>query len=133
MRFVVRRLAFFVITLWAAVTANFFIPRLMPGDPATAMMARYHGRINPEAIHALQAAFGVNSHQSLASAYFAYLANVARGRFGVSLTFFPQAVGHEVVQALPWTLALVGITTIFAFVLGTLIGLLGAWRRGGML
>lgn len=133
MTFVVRRLAFFVVTLWAAVTANFFIPRLMPGDPALAMMARYRGRINPSALHSLQIEFGVGSHQSLVAAYFTYLANIARGRFGVSLTFFPQAVGHEVVQALPWTLALVGITTIFAFVLGTLIGLLGAWRRGGLL
>jgi peptide/nickel transport system permease protein len=122
-----------VITLWAAVTANFFIPRLMPGNPALAMMARYRGRVNPAALHSLEIAFGVNNHQSLLAAYFTYLVNIARGRFGVSLTFFPQQVGHEVVQALPWTLALVGITTIFAFVLGTLIGLLGAWRRGGML
>jgi peptide/nickel transport system permease protein len=42
-------------------------------------------------------------------------------------------VAHQVLQALPWTLALVGITTILAFVLGTLIGLVSAWRRGGTL
>jgi peptide/nickel transport system permease protein len=133
MRFVVRRLGFFLVTLWAAVTTNFLIPRLMPGNPALAMMARYRGHVNPQALHALEIAFGVNTHQSLVSAYFTYLGNIVRGRFGVSLTFFPDQVSHEVLQALPWTLALVGITTILAFVLGTLVGLLGAWRRGGVL
>ena len=133
MRFVLRRLGFFVITLWAAVTANFLIPRLMPGNPAIAMMSRYRGHINPQALHAIQIAFGVNNHQSLVSAYFTYLGNVARGRFGISLTFFPDAVSHDVLQALPWTLALVGVTTILAFLLGTLIGLVAAWRRGGIL
>src|SRR5581483_8014453 len=133
MRFVLRRLAFFVITLWAAVTLNFLIPRLMPGNAAIAMMARYRGRVSPQALHALEIAFGVNSHQSLLSAYFTYLGNVCRGRFGTSLTFFPDAVSHQVLQALPWTLALVGVTTILGFVFGTLIGLVAAWRRGGVL
>ncbi|HZT90468.1 MAG TPA: ABC transporter permease [Gaiellaceae bacterium] len=132
MRFVLRRLSFFVITLWAAVTLNFLIPRLMPGNPALAMMARYKGHINPQALHALEIAFGVGTHKSLGAAYVAYLGDLVRGRFGISLTFFPQAVMHEVLQALPWTLALVGITTILAFSLGTLIGIVGAWRRGGV-
>ena len=133
MSFVLRRIGFFVVTLWAAVTLNFFIPRLMPGNPAQAMMARYKGHINPQAIHALEIAFGVNNHQSFLAAYFTYLGNIARGRFGTSLTFFPDAVTHEVLQALPWTLLLVGVTTILAFVLGTFIGLLAAWKRGGWL
>jgi peptide/nickel transport system permease protein len=132
-RFVLRRIGFFVVTLWAAITLNFFIPRLMPGNPALAMMARYKGHINPQAIHALEIAFGVNNHQSLLSSYFTYLGNIFRGRLGISLTFFPDAVTHDVKQALPWTLLLVGVTTILAFVLGTLIGLLAAWKRGGWL
>jgi peptide/nickel transport system permease protein len=122
-----------VVTLWAAVTTNFLIPRLMPGNPALAMMARYHGHINPSALHAIEIAFGLNKHQSVVSSYFSYLGNVFRGRLGVSITFFPDAVTHDVLQALPWTLALIGSTTIIAFVLGTLIGLVGAWRRGGWL
>ena len=133
MRFILRRLGFFVVTLWAAVTLNFLIPRLMPGNPALAMMARYRGHINPQALHALEIAFGVHTHQSLVSEYFSYLGNIFRGRFGVSLTFFPDAVSRDVLQALPWTLALVGVTTILAFLLGTFIGLLAAWKRGGWL
>src|SRR5437588_8777171 len=133
MRFVLRRFAFFVATLWAAITLNFLIPRLMPGNAALAMMARYRGRVNPDALHALEVAFGVNTHQSLVAAYFTYLGNIFRGRFGMSLTFFPDAVSHQVLQALPWTLGLVGVTTVLAFILGTLIGLVSAWRRGGAL
>src|SRR5262249_39202582 len=106
-------------------------PRLMPGAPAVAMLARSRGRVSPDARHALQIAFGGNSHQSLLSAYFAYLWNIARLHLGTSLTFFPDAVTHEVGQALPWTIGLIGVTTILAFVLGTFIGLLAAWRRGG--
>jgi peptide/nickel transport system permease protein len=133
MRFVLRRVAFFVATLWAAITINFLIPRLMPGNAAIAMLGRYRGRINPAALHALEIAFGINTHQSLLGAYVSYLGNIFRGRFGTSLTFFPDAVMHEVLQALPWTLGLVGLTTILAFIVGTLIGLISAWRRGGML
>jgi peptide/nickel transport system permease protein len=134
LRFVLRRLGFFVVTLWAAITVNFLIPRLMPGNPALAMMSRYRGgHINPQALQALEIAFGVHTHQSLVSEYFTYLGNVVRGRFGISLTFFPDPVMHDVLQALPWTLALVGVTTVLAFVLGTLIGLVGAWRRGGFM
>ena len=133
MRFILRRLGFFVVTLWAAITLNFFIPRLMPGNAAEAMMSRFHGHINPQALHALEVAFGVKAHQSLVSQYFSYLGNTFRGRFGVSLTFFPDPVMKDVLQALPWTLVLVGVTTILAFVLGTMIGLVGAWRRGGLM
>jgi len=132
-RFILRRLGVFVVTLWAAITLNFFIPRLMPGNAAEAMMSRFHGHINPQALHALEVAFGVKAHQSLVGQYFSYLGNTVRGRFGTSLTFFPDPVMKDVLQALPWTLVLVGVTTILAFVLGTMIGLVGAWRRGGLM
>src|SRR5262249_11830179 len=118
MRFVARRLGFFVLTLWAAITLNFLIPRLMPSNAAIAMVARYKGRISPQGMHPIEIAFGVNNHQSLLGAYFAYLGNMARLRLGTSLTFFPDSVIHQLGQALPWTLGLIGLTTIFAFVLG---------------
>jgi peptide/nickel transport system permease protein len=50
--------------------------------------------------------------------------------FGVSYTFYPQSVGELVSTALPYTLILVGVVTIVAFVLGTLLGVLAAWKRG---
>ena len=132
MRYVLRRLGFFVATLWAAMTINFLLPRLMPGNPAIAMMARFHGRLTGSTLKAMEVAFGVNSHTGLVSQYFSYLGNTLTGHWGTSLTFFPDTVSQVVASALPWTLGLVGVATVIAFVLGTFIGLFGAWRRGGL-
>ncbi|MFI5036205.1 MAG: ABC transporter permease [Acidimicrobiales bacterium] len=133
MRFLVRRLGFLLVALWAALTVNFFIPRLMPGNPAEAMMARFRGHVNPSALHALEVAFGVNTHESLINAYFAYLGNTLTGHLGISLTDFPIPVSQVIMKALPWSLGLVGITTVLGFLLGTTIGAVAAWRRGGVL
>ena len=133
MRFILRRLGFFVLTLWAAVTLNFFLPRLMPGNPALAMLAKFRGPVNPSALKALEVAFGVKTHQSLISQYFSYLGNISTGKFGTSLYFYPESVGRVILDAIPWTLGLVGVTTILAFLLGTGVGIVAAWRRGGLL
>jgi peptide/nickel transport system permease protein len=97
------------------------------------MMAKFRGPVSPQAYKALAVAFGLNNQQSLFSQYVTYLGDVATGKFGTSLYFYPQSVGRVVLDAIPWTLGLVGITTILAFVLGTGIGILAAWRRGGRL
>jgi peptide/nickel transport system permease protein len=134
MRFVLRRSGFFLLTLWVALTLNFLLPRMMPGNPALAVIGKFKGGITPEALKALDAEFGLNAHQSLLSQYWTYLGDVATGKWGVSLTTQPgNSVARIVLDALPWTLGLVGITTILAFILGTLIGIIGAWRRGGRL
>jgi peptide/nickel transport system permease protein len=133
MRFALRRLGFFALTMWAALTLNFFLPRMMPGNPAIAMMSKFRGPVTGEALKALEVEFGLNTHQSLIAQYFSYLGNVARGQFGTSLYFYPESVAHEVATAIPWTLGLVGVTTILAFILGTGVGIVSAWRRGGRL
>jgi len=133
MRFLVRRLGFLLVALWAALTVNFFIPRLMPGNPAEAMMASFRGHVNPSAMHALEVAFGVNTHESLVNSYFAYLGNTLTGHLGNSLSYSLLPVSSVIMKALPWSLGLVGITTILGFVLGTAIGAVAAWRRGGAL
>jgi len=134
MRFVLRRLGFFLLTLWVALTLNFVLPRLMPGNPALAAIANHKGVISPQALKALEAQFGLNTHQNVVAQYFKYLGNTATGNWGESLTTQPgNSVAHMVLDAIPWTLGLVGVTTVLAFVLGTLIGIVGAWRRGGHL
>jgi peptide/nickel transport system permease protein len=132
MRFVLRRAGFFLLTLWAAVTLNFFLPRMMPGNPAIAMMAKFRGRISGQELTTLETIFGVNSGQSLPAQYVHYLGDIARGNFGTSLFYFPSPVSQVVRGAIFWTLGLVGITTILAFVLGTGVGIVAAWRRGGL-
>jgi peptide/nickel transport system permease protein len=133
MRFALRRLGFFLLTLWAALTLNFVLPRLMPGNPAIAMIAKFKGGVSPQALHTLEVQFGVDTRKSIIAQYGSYLKNVATGNFGTSLSEYPTSVGHIISSAIFWTLGLVGMTTILAFILGTLIGILGAWRRGGSL
>jgi peptide/nickel transport system permease protein len=102
----------------------------MPGNPAQVLVAE-HPHLNPQAVHALLALLGGTTHQSLPSQYITYWEHVATFNFGISLTTsFGKSVDSMVYQALPWTLGLVGITTLLAFILGTFIGLISAWRRG---
>jgi peptide/nickel transport system permease protein len=128
MRYLAKRGALFLVTLWAALTVNFVIPRVMPGNEASAVLATFRG-VNPAALHALQLQFGVNVHEGVIASYFHYLGNILTGQFGVTAQGVP--VMNEITSKLPWTLGLVGVTTIIAFVIGTLVGVVSAWRRGG--
>jgi peptide/nickel transport system permease protein len=80
----------------------------------------------------MEAAFGLHPHTSIFQQYFDYLSNTVHGDLGTSLSFFPSPVGKVIMLALPWTVGLVGTATVIAFLLGTLIGMLAAWRRGGI-
>ena len=131
MRYVVRRLVLYVIALWAALTINFVLPRMMPGNPAIAMLAKFGGRLNPQALNAIEVAFGVHTHQSIAVQYVNYLGQLLHGNLGTSLMFFPTPVSQAIRTALPWTLGLVGMATVISFAIGMLIGVYTAWRRGG--
>ena len=133
MRFVLRRIGFFALTLWTCLTLNFLLPRLMPGNPALAMMAKFHGELTPQSLKALEILFGVNTHASLGSQYISYLHQVVTGNFGISLDYYPASVSSVIGSAIWWTFGLVGVSTILAFVLGTGLGIVAAWRRGGRL
>jgi peptide/nickel transport system permease protein len=104
----------------------------MPGNPAEAMLAKFHGRLNPAALHAMDLAFGI-TNKPLITQYFSYLDQLAHGNLGVSVSYFPASVSSLIGSALPWTLLLLGTSTVIAFVLGNVLGVLASWRRGGIL
>ncbi len=133
MTYMVRRLEFFFITLWAALTLNFIIPRVMPGSPAEAMLIRFHGRASPQAVRTMEIALGLHTNEGILQQYWDYLWNTAHLNLGTSLGYFPSSVGQAIMLGLPWTVGLVGISTVIAFVLGTVVGMLSAWRRGSLL
>lgn len=132
MRHLLRRIGFYVVALWAAATLNFLIPRLAPGNPAETLIARLHGKISPRALHALEIAFGVN-RDPLWSQYLQYLNNLLHGNLGISITYYPTPVATVISQEIPWTLMLVGISLVISFVLGTLVGVIVAWRRNSFM
>ncbi len=131
MRFLFRRIAFYVLTAWAAVTLNFIIPRLMPGNPAAILVARFQGRLSPQAINSLSILFGLKSHTGIVSQYFSYCGQLFSGNLGISFSYFPASVSSVLRSSMPWTLVLIGVSTVISFILGTLAGIVVAWRRGG--
>jgi len=129
-KFLLRRLGFYVLTAWAAVTLNFFIPRVMKGDPVQSLINRFQGQIDQDAVHSLYVLFGLDKKQSLWQQYVDYWKEILHGNLGISFAFFPTPVSQVIKDSLPWTVALVGMATIIAVVLGTLIGTYLGWRRG---
>ncbi|MFD7986163.1 ABC transporter permease [Kitasatospora indigofera] len=130
MRFLLQRALFYLFTAWAAITINFFLPRLMPGDPVQALVNRYQGRLDTKAIQSMTVLFGLDDHQGLWSQYLAYWGRLFHFDLGISFTYFPTPVSQVISDALPWTLGLVGVTTLLSFLLGTGIGVVAGWRRG---
>jgi peptide/nickel transport system permease protein len=129
-KYFLQRIAFYLFTLWAAITLNFFIPRLAPGNPVDSLIAKQQGQISTQAIQSLYVLFGLNKHESLWHQYLDYWKQLAHGDLGLSFTFFPAPVSQVIGQALPWTVLLVGVTTVISFFLGTGLGVLAGWRRG---
>jgi peptide/nickel transport system permease protein len=131
-RYVLRKTVLFVITLWAALTLNFLLPRLMPGSPVDAALGKLASAgvpITNAERQAVEIQLGV-PNASLITQYGDYLRNIATLRFGTSYSFPTQTVAQTIGTALPWTLILVGVTTIVAFTVGTLLGVYAGWRRG---
>ena len=133
MRFALRRAGFFLLTLWAALSLNFLLPRIMPGSPVEAAIASLHVPLTTSELNAIAAQFGIQSHQSLVSEYFTYLGHTLTGNLGVSFVHFPTPVTTYIATGIWWTLGLVGVTTVLAFLLGTAVGAISAWRRGSRL
>jgi peptide/nickel transport system permease protein len=128
--FLVRRIGFYLLAAWASLTLNFFLPRLMPGDPAAAMFARFRGQARPEQIDAMRKAFGL-SDAPLPEQYVTYLSHAVRGDFGISISSFPTPVVQVIATSLQWTILLGLVATTLGFAIGCLLGVFGAWRRGG--
>jgi peptide/nickel transport system permease protein len=132
-RFLARRLLLYLVTAWAAVSLTFVIPRLMPGSPIDAALARLQGQLSPAATQSLAAAFGIKAHGSLLGQYVTYWWQLLHGNLGVSFTYFPTPVTSVLAAALPWTIALVTVATVLAWVLGTAAGAVLGAKRGSAL
>ena len=132
MSFIVRRVIFYLVAAWVALTINFFIPRAMPGNAVQAIMAKFPN-LTPSAYRALEAMLGVGHPGSIWHQYWSYLVNVSHLNFGTDVSQFPASVSSLLAQTIPWTITLVGTATVIAFAIGTALGIMAGWRRGGWL
>jgi peptide/nickel transport system permease protein len=130
MPFIVRRLIFYVVAAWVALTINFFIPRAVPGNAVEAIMSKFPN-LQPPAYRALEALLGVGKGGSIWHQYWAYLVDVSHLNLGTSVSEYPAQVSTLLGQALPWTIILVGTATVIAFLIGTALGIAAGWRNGG--
>jgi peptide/nickel transport system permease protein len=128
---VLGKVGLFLVTLWAAVTLNFVLPRLMPGSPVDAALGRLaqSGRPVTEAERrAVEIQLGLPDTNPFVQ-YWEYWRSLVRLQFGRSYSFPTETVAQTIGKALPWTLVLVGVTTVVAFIIGTLLGIYAGWRR----
>jgi peptide/nickel transport system permease protein len=128
-----RKLGFYVVALWAALTLNFAIPRLLPGDPVDILLAKLQqrgGTVSPETREAYTLLLGGDDSGPLWNQYLDYLGNLARGDLGVSVSYYPAKVSDVILASLPWTVVLVGVATLIAALLGVLLGAIVGWRPG---
>ncbi|HLG76111.1 MAG TPA: ABC transporter permease [Ktedonobacteraceae bacterium] len=131
MRYFLRRIGFYLVALWAAITVSFVLPRLMPGNPALAYLAKMQGNhLNPTQYQALLKEFGVSTNVPIWTQYFNYLGALLRGQFGISSSIYPTPVATILAESIPWTIGLVGAAVTISFIIGTLGGMIIAWRRG---
>ncbi len=128
MKYFARKVGLLLFALFVAITINFFLPRMMPGDPASDLVDKMQG-IPPESLESIKAAFGVDTDEPILVQYGKYLANLAKGDFGISLSRFPTPVSEVLSIAIPWSLGLMGLATIISFIVGTIIGIACAWNR----
>src|SRR5205809_5784078 len=132
MRWFARRLAFYVFAIWVALTINFLLPRLMPGSPLAGLLQHLDAAqlaANPGILQTYQALLG-GGHHSIWQDYVTYLGRIVHFDFGISTSNYPTPVSEVVGRTLPYSMFLVGVAFILAFVLGTAIGMVAAWRRG---
>ena len=132
MPFILRRLLFYVVAAWVALTINFFIPRAMPGNAVQSVMAKFPN-LQPSAYKALEALLGVGHPGSIWSQYVSYLNDIFHFNFGTDVSQYPASVSSLLAQTLPWTIILVGTATVIAFLIGTALGIVAGWRHGGSL
>jgi peptide/nickel transport system permease protein len=134
MRWFARRLLFYVFAIWVALTVNFLLPRLMPGDPLGGLLqhmtpSQLAG--NPGLIDTYQALLG-GGDNSIWQDYVTYLGRIVHFNFGISTSNYPTPVSEVVGRTLPYSIFLVGVAFLLAFIIGTTIGMVAAWRRGGV-
>jgi len=132
-KYLIKRVLAYVATLYGAVTAIFFLFRLIPGNPIEAFIGQIMATQYTEAelarslVEQYKKEFGLEG--DLFTQYVNYLKQLLRGNFGVSLLGFPRPAQVLILQSLPWTIGLLGLSAVISWTLGVVLGAFTAWKR----
>ena len=129
-----KKILWFVITFIAAVILNFVLPRLMPGDPVSAITGRLAGGVaDASAVQEIYARyeeeFGTN--KPMYEQFWLFCKNAIRGNFGLSFSQYPRSVSNIIKSSIVWTIALQLPAIIVGWLIGNLLGALAAYIRKG--
>src|SRR5258708_19649358 len=122
--YVIRRAGFALLTIFIAITINFFLFRVLPGNVVSDLARVPHA--TPQLRHALTVQFGLDKPKW--EQYLIYLRQLARGNMGVSFST-QQPVSQLLLNDLKNTIPMVTIGTLGAIAVGIATGILSAWRR----
>ena len=129
MSFILRRFVFYLVAILIAISFNFLIPRLMPGDPVDALFASAQGRMPLETLQAYKEMLGF-VEGPLWLQYLQYMKSIFTWDLGPTIMLFPLPVTELLAIKLPWTLGLAGMSTIICVMIGLIIGTFAAYNRG---
>jgi len=133
-KYFLNKLVWFLITLVCAFILNFILPRLMPGDPVAAIVARMaQGQTNAAGVQAIYKQytelFGTN--KPMLEQFVIYVRNVFRGDFGFSFSQYPRTVASVLKTSIWWTICLQFPAIIVGWLIGNTLGALAAYLKGG--
>src|SRR5437867_2317918 len=123
--YIMKRAAFAIATVFIAITLNFFLFRVLPGDAVSNLSRVPHA--TPQLRHALEVQFGLD--KSKWEQYLIYLKELSHGNMGISFAN-QEPVWDNLRQDLANTIPMVALGTLISILIGMITGILSAWRRG---
>lgn len=132
-KYVTRKLFWYLLTLIVALFLNFFLPRLIPGNPVDVLLAELTSGMNDTAQaqqmkEEFYASMGLD--KPLVVQFFNYIGNLLHGDMGRSFSQYPRKVSDILASALPWTIGIQLPSIIVGWILGNLLGALTAYKKG---
>jgi len=133
-RYFLNKLGWFLITLVFGFLLNFILPRLMPGNPVAAIVAKLaQGASNTTGFEQIyqQYANEFGTNKPMLDQFILYLTNVVHGNFGASFSQYPRPVADILKSSIWWTICLQFPAIIVGWVIGNTLGALAAYVKGG--
>lgn len=126
LKYIVKRIALAIVTIWAVATLTFFLMNMVPGGPFLSEKA-----ISPQATAALEAKYGLD--KPLGEQYITYITSAAHGDLGDSLKQRGRTVAGIIATKFPVSAKIGGISVVISLVIGVLLGSIAALKRGKFL
>ena len=131
--YILRRIGFLIAVLYTAATINFLIPKLSPRDPVQEQVNMKIATMGvssegaAEMVESLKTLYGLD--QPLWRQYVTYIFNTLQFNLGFSIANYPKPVLEIIEETIFWTLGFVGVATVLAFVIGTVVGAMVGWSK----